>query len=60
VAERLVRAAEIVGDPRRVLAGTDCGFDTSAGLGEVAEEIVWRKLAAMREGADLAARRLFR
>ena len=58
VADRLERAAEAVGDPRRVLGGTDCGFDTSAGLGEVADEIVWLKLRALRDGADLASRRL--
>ena len=58
VAERIERAAEAVGDPRRVLAGTDCGFDTAAGLGEVAEEVVWEKLRALRSGADLAGRRL--
>jgi 5-methyltetrahydropteroyltriglutamate--homocysteine methyltransferase len=59
VADRLERAAAAVGDPRRVLAGTDCGFDTAAGLGEVAEEIVWEKLKALRAGADIATRRLF-
>jgi len=58
VAERLERAAQAVGDPHRVLAGTDCGFDTSAGLGEVAEEVVWEKLRALRGGADLATQRL--
>jgi 5-methyltetrahydropteroyltriglutamate--homocysteine methyltransferase len=41
------------------MAGTDCGFETSAGLGEVAEEVVWAKLRAMRAGADLASHRLF-
>jgi 5-methyltetrahydropteroyltriglutamate--homocysteine methyltransferase len=59
IALRLERAAQVVGDPRRVMAGTDCGFETTAGLGEVAEEIVWEKLKAMRAGADLASRRLF-
>jgi 5-methyltetrahydropteroyltriglutamate--homocysteine methyltransferase len=59
VAERLELAAAAVGDPRRVLAGTDCGFATAAGLGEVAEEVVWQKLAALVEGAALASRRLF-
>ncbi len=59
VADRLERAAHAIGDPRRVRAGTDCGFETSAGLGEVAEEIVWVKLRAMRTGADLASQRLF-
>jgi 5-methyltetrahydropteroyltriglutamate--homocysteine methyltransferase len=59
VADRLERVARAVGDPRRVIAGTDCGFETSAGLGAVAEEVVWAKLHAMREGADLASERLF-
>jgi 5-methyltetrahydropteroyltriglutamate--homocysteine methyltransferase len=59
VADHIERAAVAVGDPRRVLAGTDCGFDTAAGLGEVAEEVVWEKLKALRAGADIATRRLF-
>ncbi len=58
VADRLELAARAVGDPHRVLAGTDCGFATAAGLGEVAEEVVWEKLAALRAGAELATRRL--
>jgi 5-methyltetrahydropteroyltriglutamate--homocysteine methyltransferase len=58
VADRIERAARAVGDPTRVLAGTDCGFATAAGLGEVAEEVVWATLRALREGADLASRRL--
>jgi 5-methyltetrahydropteroyltriglutamate--homocysteine methyltransferase len=58
VADRIELAARAVGDPHRVLAGTDCGFDTAAGLGEVAEEVVWEKLRALRAGADLATRRL--
>jgi len=59
VADRIELAARAVGDPHRVLAGTDCGFDTAAGLGEVAEEVVWEKLRALRAGADLATQRLF-
>jgi 5-methyltetrahydropteroyltriglutamate--homocysteine methyltransferase len=59
VADRLERIAEVVGDPARVMAGTDCGFDTSAGMGRVAEDVVWSKLAAMVEGARIASRRLF-
>jgi 5-methyltetrahydropteroyltriglutamate--homocysteine methyltransferase len=58
VAERLVNVARAVGDPRRVLAGTDCGFDTSAGMGRVTEDVVWAKLKAMSEGARLASERL--
>jgi 5-methyltetrahydropteroyltriglutamate--homocysteine methyltransferase len=60
VADRIERVAAVVGDPSRVLAGTDCGFDTSAGWGRVAEDVVWAKLASMRDGARLASRRLFR
>ena len=48
VADRLERVARSVGDPRRIIAGTDCGFDTSAGLGDVAPSVVWEKLRASR------------
>jgi 5-methyltetrahydropteroyltriglutamate--homocysteine methyltransferase len=59
VADRIERVAQVIGDPHRILAGTDCGFDTAAGLGEVAEEVVWEKLKALRDGAAIATRRLF-
>jgi 5-methyltetrahydropteroyltriglutamate--homocysteine methyltransferase len=59
VAERIERVTGAVGDPSRVLAGTDCGFGTAAGFGEVAEEVVWEKLRSLRAGADLASKRLF-
>jgi 5-methyltetrahydropteroyltriglutamate--homocysteine methyltransferase len=59
IAERIVRAAQAIGDPRRVIAGTDCGFETTTGLAPVAEEVVWAKLRAMRDGAVLASRQLF-
>ena len=58
VAERIERVVQSVGDPRRVLAGTDCGFDTSAGRGRVAEDVVWAKLTALAEGARIASKRL--
>jgi 5-methyltetrahydropteroyltriglutamate--homocysteine methyltransferase len=58
VAERIERAAAALGDPARVQAGTDCGFATSAGFGDVAEEIVWEKLRSLRDGAALASKRL--
>jgi 5-methyltetrahydropteroyltriglutamate--homocysteine methyltransferase len=59
VADRIERVAEVIGDPSRVLAGTDCGFDTSAGWGRVAEDVVWAKLRSLSEGARLASERLF-
>jgi 5-methyltetrahydropteroyltriglutamate--homocysteine methyltransferase len=59
VADRIERVAAAVGDPARIMAGTDCGFDTSAGIGDVAPSVVWDKLRALRAGADLATQRLF-
>jgi 5-methyltetrahydropteroyltriglutamate--homocysteine methyltransferase len=59
VAERLTRVAEVVGDPHRVLAGTDCGFDSTAGQGRVASDVAWAKLRALVEGARIASKRLF-
>jgi 5-methyltetrahydropteroyltriglutamate--homocysteine methyltransferase len=59
VADRIERVAHVVGDPSRVQAGTDCGFDTSAGWGRVAEDVVWAKFASLRDGARLASERLF-
>jgi 5-methyltetrahydropteroyltriglutamate--homocysteine methyltransferase len=59
VAQRLMRAVDAVGDPSRVLAGTDCGFETSAGYVMIPEEVVWAKLRALRDGAQLASERLF-
>jgi 5-methyltetrahydropteroyltriglutamate--homocysteine methyltransferase len=59
VADRIELAARAVGDPSRVMAGTDCGFDTSAGRGKVAEDVVWAKLRALSDGARIASGRLF-
>jgi 5-methyltetrahydropteroyltriglutamate--homocysteine methyltransferase len=59
VADRLQRVAAVVGDPRRVMAGTDCGFESIAGKGRVAADVAWAKLASMSEGARLASSRLF-
>jgi 5-methyltetrahydropteroyltriglutamate--homocysteine methyltransferase len=58
VAERIERFAAIVGR-ERVLAGTDCGFGTFAGLGKVDSGIVYKKLRSLVEGAALASKRLW-
>jgi 5-methyltetrahydropteroyltriglutamate--homocysteine methyltransferase len=58
VAQRLMRYAELVG-PERVIAGADCGFGTFAGTPMVHPDIVFAKLQAMVEGAQLATERLF-
>ena len=59
VANRLCEAVATVGDRSRVIAGTDCGFATSAGTEMVSPDVVWAKLAAIRAGADIATRRLW-
>jgi 5-methyltetrahydropteroyltriglutamate--homocysteine methyltransferase len=38
---------------------TDCGFDTSAGRGRVAPDVVWAKLRSLAEGARFASTQLF-
>src|SRR5215831_6710988 len=59
VADRVVAAAEAVGDRTRVLASVDCGFGTFAGSQLVEESVVWAKLRSLREGADIATKRLW-
>jgi 5-methyltetrahydropteroyltriglutamate--homocysteine methyltransferase len=49
----------VIGDPTRVLAGADCGFDPLAGWGRVAADVVWAKLTSLSDGARLASQRLF-
>ena len=58
VAQRIMQFARIVGK-ENVIAGTDCGFGTSAGRSAVHPELVWPKLAALAEGARLASARLW-
>lgn len=59
VADRICQIVEAVGDRSRIIASTDCGFGTFAGLGSVATSVVWAKLKTLREGADMASRRLW-
>jgi 5-methyltetrahydropteroyltriglutamate--homocysteine methyltransferase len=59
VADRITAAVEAVGDRTRVLASVDCGFGTFAGSQLVEESVVWTKLRTLREGADLATKRLW-
>ena len=58
VAERIVRYANVVGR-ENVIAGIDCGFSTSARSQPVDPRIVFAKLAALRQGADLATAQLW-
>src|SRR5439155_266989 len=60
VALHVDAVTEAIADRTRVLAGVDCGFGTFAGSQLVEESVVWTKLRALREGADLATRRLWK
>ena len=53
IAQRIERFAAIVGK-ERVIASTDCGFGTFASYGKIDPIVTWKKLRALREGADIA------
>jgi 5-methyltetrahydropteroyltriglutamate--homocysteine methyltransferase len=59
IAQRICQFADIVGR-ERVLAGTDCGFGTFAGVGKMDPEISWRKLESLVSGSARASQRLWR
>jgi 5-methyltetrahydropteroyltriglutamate--homocysteine methyltransferase len=58
VAQQLVQFADIVGR-ERVIAGTDCGFGSFAGIARVDAGIAYKKLRALVEGAERATAALW-
>jgi 5-methyltetrahydropteroyltriglutamate--homocysteine methyltransferase len=58
VAERIVRLARLVGR-ERVIASTDCGFAQGPTLQRTHPTIMWAKLDALVEGAQIASRTLW-
>jgi 5-methyltetrahydropteroyltriglutamate--homocysteine methyltransferase len=58
VADRLIRYAEVVGRDN-VMAGTDCGFGTIAGMDVVVPTVTWAKFRAQAEGAKIASEYLW-
>ncbi|HEX4407193.1 MAG TPA: cobalamin-independent methionine synthase II family protein [Xanthobacteraceae bacterium] len=58
VAERIVRLAKIVGR-ENVMGGTDCGFAQSPFARRVHPSIMWAKLKALAEGAQIATQTLW-
>ena len=58
VAQRLTRFADFMGR-ENVIAGTDCGFASFAGSDEVHASIVWAKMEAMVQGAEIASKKLW-
>jgi 5-methyltetrahydropteroyltriglutamate--homocysteine methyltransferase len=59
VARRLEEAVSVLGDRERVIASADCGFGTFTNREYVIEPVVWLKLKALRQGADIASTRLW-
>jgi 5-methyltetrahydropteroyltriglutamate--homocysteine methyltransferase len=60
IAERLMRFARLVGR-ENVVAGADCGFSSQATYRpEVHPTVIWAKFAALRDGARIASRALWR
>jgi 5-methyltetrahydropteroyltriglutamate--homocysteine methyltransferase len=59
IAERILRFAKLVGR-ENVMAGADCGFSSQALYKtEVHPTVVWEKFKALRQGADIATKRLW-
>lgn len=57
IAQRLRRFADLVGR-ENVIASSDCGFAQGAVIQRQVPSIVWAKLSALAEGAQLASRQL--
>jgi 5-methyltetrahydropteroyltriglutamate--homocysteine methyltransferase len=52
-----VRVGNLIGRDR-LMAGTDCGFDTFSKFSQVDPNVAWYKLEAMVDGAELTTREL--
>jgi 5-methyltetrahydropteroyltriglutamate--homocysteine methyltransferase len=59
VADRILRFASVLGR-ENVIAGVDCGFQTTAGRDQVHPRVAWAKLASLGAGAKLASAELWR
>lgn len=57
VADRLVNLGRVIGK-ERLLAGTDCGFDTFIRFSLVDPGVAWLKLRSLSEGAEIASSEL--
>ncbi|HZY59788.1 MAG TPA: cobalamin-independent methionine synthase II family protein [Candidatus Binataceae bacterium] len=58
IAQRLMRWGSVVGRDN-LMAGTDCGFATFAGMTPVYPGVVWLKFKAMAEGCKIASAKLW-
>ena len=55
VKNRLVQFSKVI-DREQLMAGTDCGFSTFAGFGNVDENIVYKKLESLVIGTEMASK----
>ena len=55
VKDRLVQFSKVI-DRDQLMAGTDCGFSTFAGFGNVDENIAYKKLESLVIGTNLASK----
>ena len=55
VQNRLVQFSKVI-NKDQLMAGTDCGFSTFAGFGNVDENIVYKKLESLVIGAEMASK----
>ncbi len=59
IAARLENFGRIEGfDPKNLLGGTDCGFQTFLGFDNVTREVALHKIESLAKGAALASKRL--
>ena len=55
VKQRILTYSKVI-NKDQLMAGTDCGFSTFAGFGNVDENIVYKKLEALVAGAEIASK----
>ena len=55
VKNRIIKFSKVISKDQ-IIAGTDCGFSTFAGFGNVDESIVYKKLESLVIGAELASK----
>ena len=54
VKNRIIQYSKVI-DKEKLMAGSDCGFSTLAGFGNVDENIVYKKFESLVAGAELAS-----
>ncbi|MDC2973486.1 cobalamin-independent methionine synthase II family protein [Candidatus Pelagibacter sp.] len=54
VKNRIIQYSKVI-DKNQLMAGSDCGFSTFAGFGNVDENIVYKKFESLVAGAELAS-----